>query len=70
MRVLDAHGKGFNFIAGCISWEVAEASDEGTLFRSNSNATKLFSYYMKMIGLKYLVRVLHQTHSLLPHNYR
>jgi hypothetical protein len=62
---LDAHGKGFNFIAGCISWEVAEASDEGTLFRSNSNATKLFSYYMKMIGLKYLVRVLHQTHALL-----
>lgn len=58
MRVLDAHGKGFNFIAGCISWEVAEASDEGTLFRSNSNATKLFSYYMKMIGLKYLWHVL------------
>lgn len=38
--------------------EVDRADEEGTLFRANSAAAKMFTFYMRMISLKYLWHVL------------
>jgi hypothetical protein len=58
LRVLAGQYQAYNFIARQISIEVESADEEGTLFRSNSAAAKLFTFYMRMIGLKYLWHVL------------
>jgi hypothetical protein len=58
LRVLAGQFQAYNFIARTITLEVASADEEGTLFRSNSAAAKLFTLYMKQIALKYLWQVL------------
>jgi hypothetical protein len=58
LRVLAGQFQAYNLIARTIKLEVASADEEGTLFRSNSAAAKLFTLYMRMIGLKYLFHVL------------
>jgi len=58
LRVLAGQFQAYNLIARTIKLEVASADEEGTLFRSNSAAAKLFTLYMRMIALKYLFHVL------------
>jgi hypothetical protein len=54
MRVAQSKNKGCELLAARISHEVALASDEGTLFRANSAAPKLFSTFVRLVALPYL----------------
>jgi hypothetical protein len=54
MRVYEANGKGYRLLEQRISDEVAAADEEGTLFRANSVAAKLFGAYVRMTSLPYL----------------
>lgn len=58
MRVLAGQYQAYNFIARTIAIEVSDADEEGTLFRSNSAAAKLFTMYMRMTSLRYLWQIL------------
>src|SRR5690348_5024233 len=52
-----AHDKALELINHRISAEVLDAvltETEGTLFRSNSSAPKLYSNFIRIVGLKYL----------------
>ncbi len=53
LRVLAGQFQAYNLVAHSITREVSIADEEGTLFRSNSAAAKLFTLYMRMIALKY-----------------
>jgi hypothetical protein len=53
MRVYEFQQRGYELIERQISKEVAMASDEGTLFRANSLAAKLFSSYVRMIAMPF-----------------
>jgi hypothetical protein len=53
MRVYEFQQRGYELIERQISKEVAIASDEGTLFRANSLAAKLFASYVRMIALPF-----------------
>eukprot|EP01089_Gocevia_fonbrunei_P001501 TRINITY_DN1138_c0_g1_i1.p1 TRINITY_DN1138_c0_g1~~TRINITY_DN1138_c0_g1_i1.p1 ORF type:complete len:1456 (+),score=163.65 TRINITY_DN1138_c0_g1_i1:50-4417(+) len=48
------NGRAVELINNFITLEVENSSKEGTLFRSNSMASKMFKTYSKMIGIKYL----------------
>ncbi|KNC52361.1 disintegrin [Thecamonas trahens ATCC 50062] len=50
-------GSGLGLVLSRIRVEVAAAADEGTLFRTNSAATKLMQAYARMVGLEYLWQV-------------
>lgn len=54
MVVFEAHHLGFELLEVRITEEVAAASDEGTLFRANSLAAKLFACYVRLVALPYL----------------
>lgn len=54
LRVLEDNEKGVELILTTISYEAECANDPDTLFRSDSAATKLFSFYIKMAALRYL----------------
>lgn len=54
MRIYEAHHKGYELLEQRISKEVQESYQEGTLFRSNSIAAKLFSSYVRMSALPYI----------------
>jgi hypothetical protein len=56
--VLAGQFQAYNFVAHSITHEVDIADEEGTLFRANSTAAKLFTQYMRMIALRYLWHVL------------
>jgi hypothetical protein len=58
LRVLAGQFQAYNLVAHSITREVSIADEEGTLFRSNSAAAKLFTLYMRMIALKYTWHVL------------
>ncbi|KAL6061578.1 Ras GTPase activating protein ira2 [Balamuthia mandrillaris] len=46
--------KALPLILHCITHEVLQSNTETTLFRANSIASKLFTFYSRMIGLPYL----------------
>jgi hypothetical protein len=54
MRVFEANNQGYNLLERRISDEVAMADDEGTLFRANSIAAKLFGSYVRMTSLPFI----------------
>jgi hypothetical protein len=54
MCIYEAHHQGFELLEQRITHEVSVASDEGTLFRANSLAAKLFASYVRMVALPYL----------------
>jgi hypothetical protein len=54
MRVFEANNQGYNLLERRISDEVAMAGDEGTLFRANSIAAKLFGSYVRMTSLPFI----------------
>lgn len=54
MHVFEANRAGYTLLETRISNEVDDASDEGTLFRANSMAAKLFANYVRMTSLQYL----------------
>jgi hypothetical protein len=54
MCIYEAHHQGFELLEQRITHEVGVASDEGTLFRANSLAAKLFAAYVRMVALPYL----------------
>lgn len=54
MRVFEANKAGYKLLETRITIEVGEASDEGTLFRANSMAAKLFANYVRMTSLQYI----------------
>jgi hypothetical protein len=54
MCIYEAHHQGFEVLEQRITHEVSVASDEGTLFRANSLAAKLFAAYVRMVALPYL----------------
>lgn len=58
VRIYGAEGRALELLLSRISYEVEEANDEGTLFRANSAAAKMFGSYIRMAGLKYLWHVL------------
>ena len=58
MYAYERNGKALSLLQSLIEWEVEQCTQEKTLFRSNSAATKCFSVYARMVGLPYLYRVL------------
>jgi hypothetical protein len=54
MRVFEANNQGYSLLERRISDEVAMADDEGTLFRANSIAAKLFGSYVRMTSLPFI----------------
>jgi hypothetical protein len=53
MRVFEANHRGYQLLERRISDEVEAADEEGTLFRANSIAAKLFGTYVRMTSLPY-----------------
>lgn len=47
-----------DLILHLITEEVSRSAETNTLFRANSNATKCFKTYVKLVGLPYLFRTL------------
>jgi hypothetical protein len=54
----ECHGQTQTFFSVIIKSEVESTDNEGSVFRANSFATKMFRVYSKMHGLKYLFSVL------------
>ncbi len=54
IRVFEANQQGSALMIQRISHEVELATEESTLFRSNSIAAKMYSAYVRMVGLRYL----------------
>jgi len=52
--VYESHGRSYNLLEKFISLEVASSDDEGTLFRSDSLAMKLFQPYSRIFGSEWL----------------
>jgi hypothetical protein len=55
---LDGHGMLQDAVASGIATEAAETSNAGTLFRSNTPATKLLGAYTRLAGTAYLIDLL------------
>src|SRR4051812_21532920 len=58
MFIAQANHGGSEFLSAQIDFEVENSADEGTLFRSNSAAAKLFGIFVRIVGLKYLWHML------------
>lgn len=54
MCVFEANHQGYAILTARISAEIEAAPNAGTLFRSNSLAARMFSYYVRMSALQYL----------------
>lgn len=54
MCVFESNQLGYQILEQRISREVEAAPDAGTLFRSNSLSVRMFSFYVRMVGLQYL----------------
>jgi hypothetical protein len=54
ITILEMHNKTLDLIKVFVTREVAANEEFGTLFRSNSMASKLMKFYCKLIGQKYL----------------
>jgi hypothetical protein len=68
MRVAQSKNKGCELLGARISHEVASASDEGTLFRANSAAPKLFATLVRIVALQYIWHTLVLQVNLLNDN--
>jgi hypothetical protein len=58
MRVFEANHQGYHLLERRITDEVAMADDEGTLFRANSIAARLFGTYVRMTSLPFIWKML------------
>jgi hypothetical protein len=54
VRLFEANQQGGALLLRRISFEIELASEESTLFRANSVAAKMYTAYVKMVGLRYL----------------
>ncbi len=52
--MFESNQLGYQILEQRISREVEAAPDAGTLFRSNSLSVRMFSFYVRMVGLQYL----------------
>lgn len=51
-------GKGLDFVCHLVMKEVESCDKDIGLFRNNSNATKAFKFYSKIVGIEYMYRTL------------
>jgi hypothetical protein len=64
IRVFEANQQGSAFLIKRISHEIQLATEESTLFRSNSIAAKMYTAYVRMTGYDCLSdRMLQLSHS-------
>ena len=52
--VASAHHIAASMIQTCIRYEVQTCKEENTLFRSNSVASKMYKFFSRIVGIKYL----------------
>jgi hypothetical protein len=52
--VASAHGLAADLIQTCIRYEVQTCLHENTLFRNNSVASKMYKFFSRIVGIKYL----------------
>eukprot|EP01104_Vermistella_antarctica_P011392 TRINITY_DN3174_c0_g1_i2.p1 TRINITY_DN3174_c0_g1~~TRINITY_DN3174_c0_g1_i2.p1 ORF type:complete len:1492 (-),score=397.22 TRINITY_DN3174_c0_g1_i2:2283-6758(-) len=57
VHFMEANGKFVPLINRCVAQEIARTSDSTTLFRGNSLTTKMLTVYSKLVGAKYLRKV-------------
>jgi len=54
VNVASVHGLAAEMIQTCIRYEVASCLSENTLFRNNSVASKMYKFFSRIVGIKYL----------------